>query len=228
MEQDILGTDIRPADFTTAARRYGRHFARYLLARNYAAGKRVIDAACGAGMGAALLAEVAQSVLGLDLDEKLLDWAQAHFARPNVTYRLHNLHNPVEAAEPVDLITSFETLEHVREPGRCLGNLAACLRGDGVALVSVPNGTKELCEQADKPYHKRHFSAEELTELVKTHFERVELFSQVYRRGPSHYIRKLATRARHHARNYRFMPGLDPQAKTWLAVARGPRHSADA
>lgn len=225
MDRDVLGTDIRPLNFATAARRNGRHLARYLFARDFAAGGHVVDAACGSGVGSALLATVAKSVLGVDLDQELLDWAHAHFARPNVTYRLHDLHDPVVMEGRADLVTSFETLEHVRNPAICLANLADCLCDEGVALVSVPNGTKELREGADKPYHDRHFSAGDFRDLLQSRFEQAEFFSQVYRRGPSHYLRKLLTRARHHARNYRFVPGLDDEAKTWLAVARRPRRS---
>lgn len=40
-------------------------------ARGFARGRRVLDAACGEGYGAALLSDVATSVLGVDISEVL-------------------------------------------------------------------------------------------------------------------------------------------------------------
>src|SRR6202158_4675765 len=44
------------------------HWHRYAFARRFAAGKRVLDAACGEGYGSALLGAVAESVVGVDID----------------------------------------------------------------------------------------------------------------------------------------------------------------
>ena len=41
------------------------HWHRYVFARRIAAGRRVLDAACGEGYGSALLADVAAQVVGV-------------------------------------------------------------------------------------------------------------------------------------------------------------------
>jgi 2-polyprenyl-3-methyl-5-hydroxy-6-metoxy-1,4-benzoquinol methylase len=223
MQQDVLGTEVCPRDFAEAARRHGRHFARYLLAVGMARGRRVLDAACGSGFGSAYLATAAESVLGADLDERMLELARANYAGPNLRFLRHDLHEPLPAGETFDLVCSFETLEHVRDPRAALAVLAAALDDDGVAMVSVPNGAKELRDGRRKEYHQTHFSAGELAAMLDERFEAVEPFSQVYRKGPGHYARKLLGRGGHHARGYRFEPGFADTAKTWLAVCRGPR-----
>src|SRR5213079_65208 len=43
------------------------HLHRYLLAREFCRGKRVLDVASGEGYGAALLAQVAAAVTGVDI-----------------------------------------------------------------------------------------------------------------------------------------------------------------
>jgi len=45
----------------------------------------------------------------------------------------------------------------------------------------------------------------------------------VYRKDLAHYLRRIIGRGRRPAGNYRFEPGFDEKAKTWLAVAREPR-----
>src|SRR5438067_52697 len=44
------------------------HVPRYAFAREMARGKRVLDFGCGTGYGTAMLGEVAESVLGIDID----------------------------------------------------------------------------------------------------------------------------------------------------------------
>jgi 2-polyprenyl-3-methyl-5-hydroxy-6-metoxy-1,4-benzoquinol methylase len=226
LEKDVLGTTICPTTFDQAARRHGRGFARYVFATQYAAAKRVIDAACGGGFGSAYLAERATSVLGLDLDDEMLRIARESFRRDNLEFRRHDLNHPIEPHRRFDLVTSFETLEHVRDPQQCLRNLTSVLADDGMALISVPNGDKELAAGDTKDYHERHFSAGEFETLLRQAFEEVHPHSQVYHKGLKHYACKLIGRTAHHADNYRFPAGFDPAAKTWLAVCRGVRRSS--
>lgn len=223
MEGDTLGTKINPRDFGYAARTHGRHFARYILAGQYAVGKRILDAACGSGYGSAWLARSAESVLGLDLDDHMLDLARSTWADvSNLGFAKHDLHEPLEGDKEFDLVTSFETLEHVNDPYKCLENLATPLMDQGVAMISVPNGPKELQSNNPEPSHVNHFSADELTDLIKSRFREVEFFGQVMHKGVGHYLRKFAGLGKHHAHDYRFIPGLADQAKTWLAVCRNP------
>jgi len=222
MGEDRLDTRIAPTDLATAARRHGRHFARYAHARPYARGRRVLDAACGTGFGSAYLARAAEAVLGLDLDERVIAFAREHFAADNCRFAVHDLHEPIRGEDPFGLVTSFETLEHVTDPDRCVRHLAGALAGDGVALISVPNGTKERLG-GGKHYHPNQFSAGQFHDLLGGHFGRVEPFSQVYRKDLAHYLRRLTGRRGRPAENYRFEPGFDEHAKTFLAVATQPR-----
>jgi 2-polyprenyl-3-methyl-5-hydroxy-6-metoxy-1,4-benzoquinol methylase len=186
----------------------------------------VVDAACGGGFGSAYLAEVAERVVGIELDDEMLAVARSSFPRANLEFRKHDLHEPLAIDEPLTLAVSFETLEHVRSPQQCLAVLAGALADDGVAVISVPNGQKELAAGDYKDYHERHFSADGFAQLLAGAFEQVEPRSQVYRKGLGHYVRKLTGRGGHHAAGYVFAPGFDEQAKTWLAICRRPRRGA--
>lgn len=222
MQRNELGTNIRPTDLATAMTRHGRHFARYLFAAPHATGKQVLDIACGGGYGSAYLASSARHVWGMELDDETLAQARRAFSASNLSFRRHDLHDPIGDAGPFDLIVCFETLEHVRDPRRCLDTLADCLAPGGMVIISVPNGDKEVRDRAEKPYHKRHFAAGQFIALLETRFSRMELFSQVYHRGLAHYWRRLTGDRSHPATAYRFQPGLSDSAKTWLAVARDP------
>lgn len=226
MDHDVLGTSIRPKDFTSAARTHGRFFARYQFAGQFAAGKRVLDAACGSGFGSAWLARSGGSVLGVDLDDEMLreaaHWTRPEQGLPKLQFRKGDLAKPFDPGTQFDLIVSFETMEHVRDPNVCLANFSACLADGGLAIISIPNGAKELADGNWDPAHQVHFAAEDFRRMTTGCFGRVEFYSQVMRRGPAHYFRKALGLGKHNANDYHFVPGLDERAKTWLAVCRQP------
>src|SRR5437762_11235071 len=59
------------------------HWHRYAFARRFAAGKQVLDAACGEGYGSALLATVAHSVVGVDIDATSISHASSRYGDGN-------------------------------------------------------------------------------------------------------------------------------------------------
>ena len=62
------------------------HDHRYCLARDLVAGLDVLDISSGGGCGAALLACVARSVVGLEIDQIAVRRGQAPYDRPNLLF----------------------------------------------------------------------------------------------------------------------------------------------
>jgi ubiquinone/menaquinone biosynthesis C-methylase UbiE len=89
------------------------HLHRYALARELARGKSVLDIACGEGYGADLLAAVAAQVIGVDLSEEVVEHARRKYGnRRNVQFRLGSCSAIPVGDASVDLVVSFETIEH--------------------------------------------------------------------------------------------------------------------
>ncbi len=59
---------------------------RYAMAKDFAAGKIVLDIACGEGYGSAVLAGVAAHVYGVDIAPDAIAHAKAKYQRPNVEF----------------------------------------------------------------------------------------------------------------------------------------------
>jgi 2-polyprenyl-3-methyl-5-hydroxy-6-metoxy-1,4-benzoquinol methylase len=150
------------------------HLARYALACRLAPGRRVLDAACGEGYGSAMLAGAgARSVIGIDLDEPTVLHARERYG---VDARLGDIEHLHLAADAVDLLVSFETIEHVHEPERALDEFARVLSPDGVLLISTPNAAEYV---EDNPYHLREFASEEFFGELGSRFASVRpLFQQ--------------------------------------------------
>ena len=62
------------------------HVHRYVMAKDLAVGKVVLDIACGEGYGSAILAEAAIHVYGVDIAPDAIAHAQKRYQRSNLTF----------------------------------------------------------------------------------------------------------------------------------------------
>lgn len=115
------------------------HRARYEFAARFAPGKRVADVACGTGYGSAIMADAgAASVVGVDIDAPTIMYAREHYGA-GALYRVAQADCTGLASGSVDLVASFETLEHVGSDIACIGEFARILSPGGTLIASVPN-----------------------------------------------------------------------------------------
>jgi len=155
------------------------HLHRYLLAREIAAGLDVIDVASGEGYGSHLLAGVARSVVGIDIAAEAVTHACGTYQAPNLEYRQGDCVNlPLETAS-IDLVVSFETIEHHGRHEAMMREIRRVLRPGGVLLMSSPNRPeydKTLSEP--NPYHIKELDFPEFTALLQTHFDKTAFYAQ--------------------------------------------------
>jgi GT2 family glycosyltransferase/SAM-dependent methyltransferase len=156
------------------------HWHRYAFARRLAAGKRVLDAACGEGYGSALLAGVAESVLGVDIDGLAVAHAAGRYSgRNNLRFEQGDITGlPNVAAGSFDLITCFGMLEHLSVPGRLLTCLDRLLAPDGVLLISVPDSRRPPDEGSDPDQPQYELTHEELDALLAQRFPARRIYTQ--------------------------------------------------
>jgi ubiquinone/menaquinone biosynthesis C-methylase UbiE len=156
------------------------HWHRYHYALPLAERRRVLDIACGEGYGSALLATRAKSVVGADVAPETIAQARRRYgAAQNLQYvegRCESL--PCDDAS-IDLLVSFETLEHIPDPERLLDEAKRALAPGGLLLVSTPNRAV-YSDQRDyrNPHHVREFYEGEFLAVLKARFPEVTLFGQ--------------------------------------------------
>src|ERR1700675_2895497 len=63
------------------------HVHRYLVARDYAKDKDVLDIACGEGFGSAILADSARRVVGVDIAAEAVAHASIRYRRENIRFQ---------------------------------------------------------------------------------------------------------------------------------------------
>ena len=160
------------------------HVHRYFLARELAKGKDVLDIASGEGYGANLLAEIASSVIGVDISAEAVRHAQNKYRRKNLDFRVGTCSKiPLENFS-IDLVVSFETLEHHDEHELMMLEIKRVLRPGGILIISSPDKKEytDLSGQKNQ-FHVKELYRKDLENLLKEHFKYQELFGQRVQTG---------------------------------------------
>lgn len=139
LERLSLALPYSPTEFAI-------HSLRYLPLRGAVAGKRVLDIACGEGLGTSLLSSWgADQVIGVDIAAEAISAAKVHSAhrgKAQVEFICADAFRYLEeVTEDFDLIISAETIEHLTDPRRFLELCKSRLTSDGSLIVSCPNDT---------------------------------------------------------------------------------------
>jgi ubiquinone/menaquinone biosynthesis C-methylase UbiE len=154
---------------------FWEHVYRYAFASRFVKGKRVLDIACGEGYGAAALQKAGAShVIGVDISEAACLHAHSKYgidARPGTAEQI-----PL-AEGSVDVVVSFETIEHVPNPGRFLDECVRVLAPGGMLIVSTPNKSV-YGRRGQNPFHCSEMSVEEFKAALGSRFEDCRFYAQ--------------------------------------------------
>jgi len=178
------------------------HLARYRFAVRYVQAKSVLDIACGVGYAAPILLDGgALSYQGVDIRKELVEYAQGHYGSARANFDVGDICH-FDSDESYDVITSFETIEHIPEYWSAIENLYRLLKSRGVLLISSPNRSVTspcaltLTDKPSNPYHAQEFTPDELLEVLRRTGFAVgteDIFGQRQRSiYKNRYLRKLA------------------------------------
>jgi SAM-dependent methyltransferase len=145
---------------------FRRHEVVYERLAGRCAGRDVLEAGCGEGYGADLIADVARKVIGLDYDESAVAHVRARY--PRVDMRHGNLASLPLPDGTVDVVVNFQVIEHLWDQGQFAAECLRVLRPGGVLLMSTPNRItfSPGRDTPINPFHTRELNADEMTELL--------------------------------------------------------------
>ncbi|MBI4442383.1 MAG: methyltransferase domain-containing protein [Acidobacteria bacterium] len=150
---------------------FNEHRARYLFARQFVSGKKVLDAACGTGYGSALLGETATAVFGVDISSDAVLYARQHYRGTNLHFGRCDCLALAFPSGWFDVVVAFEIIEHLENPEAFVAELRRVLAPSGVLLLSTPNRLYYTEERGEvNPFHQREFSFPELQQLLSAIF----------------------------------------------------------
>jgi GT2 family glycosyltransferase/ubiquinone/menaquinone biosynthesis C-methylase UbiE len=155
------------------------HLHRYGFALQLARDKRVLDIASGEGYGAAMLAREAATVKGVDISAESVRTAQSNYYRHNLEFLVGSCEAIPLPDESVDLVTSFETIEHHDKHDEMMGEIKRVLCPGGLLIISSPNRYTYSDEpQYSNPFHVKELYYDELVSLLRRYFKHFQILGQ--------------------------------------------------
>lgn len=154
---------------------YDEHMSRYSSVTKTVAGKRVLDIACGTGYGSKMLAQTAKHVYGVDISEESIAYAKDWYGAPNLDFITGSAESIPLEDNSVDIVVSFETIEHIPDYRKFLDEVKRVLVPGGQFIVSTPNDP-EFPE--GNHFHLHEFGLGELQELLDGYFKQSQTYYQ--------------------------------------------------
>ncbi len=157
------------------------HLHRYAIACSLTAGKDVIDIACGEGYGSNLIARNAKSVIGVDIDQEIVDHASKKYAdnQKKLIFRHGSLLKIPLDDQSVDVVVSFESIEHVEQHDLVLKEFKRVLRKNGLLVLSTPDKYyySDISKQRN-PFHIKEMYKSDLELHLAKYFKNHLLYQQ--------------------------------------------------
>ena len=155
------------------------HYHRYFLARELVEGKRVLDIASGEGYGSAILAQRAKHVIGVDISQEAVDAARDKYRKANLDYRCGSVTAIPLPDHSVDMVVSFETIEHLAEQTEMLTEIRRVLIPEGILVISSPDKlTYSDIPKYHNEFHVKELYEDEFVALLQEFFPQIRLYRQ--------------------------------------------------
>jgi O-antigen biosynthesis protein len=155
------------------------HLHRYVAACQLAGGKSVLDLASGEGYGAAMLAVTAAKVIGVDIDETAVAHARKRYPHLKLEFACGSCAAIPLPDASIDLVVSFETIEHHDQHKEMLREIKRVLRPDGALLISSPDKNNYSGDsETGNPFHLKELTQTEFKDLLSCHFTQCAWYAQ--------------------------------------------------
>jgi len=162
---------------------FWEHIARYQFAALHVSDRAVLDIACGEGYGTFALSQVdGANVIGVDVCPVTCEHARRKYGFETRCGSAEKI--PVED-KSVEVVVSFETIEHVTEPMVFIKEIVRVMTPDGILVISSPNRDVYRRYTPSNEFHCSEMSYEEFVFLLRSHFAEVEVLAQENATRPS-------------------------------------------
>ncbi len=162
-------------EYHTGTTIYGEHMVRYEGVRGIVKGKIVLDIASGSGYGTQLLAKEAKKIYGVDVSSDSIAYAEENYGGSNIEYIVGDGEKIPLKDGSVDVVISFETIEHIKDYKRFMSEVRRILKKDGLLVLSTPNDI-EFAE--GNHFHLHEFEQKELEDLIHQYFAYTKSYYQ--------------------------------------------------
>jgi len=155
------------------------HLHRYSIALDFVKNKIVVDIACGEGYGSSILSKIANQVIGIDIDENTIFEAKSKYKNQNLSFLVGRADSIPVDAKSVDIVVSYETLEHHDKHDEMYSEIKRILKNDGILIISTPDKRyySDIKNRVN-PFHIKELYLNEFRELTSKFFKNVTIYFQ--------------------------------------------------
>jgi 2-polyprenyl-3-methyl-5-hydroxy-6-metoxy-1,4-benzoquinol methylase len=158
---------------------YFEHLHRYAFADEFVNNKIVLDIASGEGYGSFLLAKNADFVYGVDISEEAITYAKKNYRKDNLEFRVGNTSKIPLDSNSVDIVVSFETIEHHDQHDEMMKEIKRVLKKDGKLIISSPNKKYYSDENnTTNHFHIKELHEDEFKMLLNNYFRSTKFLNQ--------------------------------------------------
>lgn len=155
------------------------HLHRYALTSYFITNKTVVDLASGEGYGSNLMADHAKEVIGIDISLNAIEHASNKYKKHNLTFKTGSATNIPMTDQSIDILVSFETIEHHAEHDKMLIEIKRVLKDDGMLIISTPDKRNYSdIPQYKNPFHIKELYLNEFKVLIRKYFEYTDFYQQ--------------------------------------------------
>lgn len=162
------------------------HLHRYSIAKEYVKGKIVLDIACGEGYGSRLLSEDASFVYGVDIDLNTINSAKTKYRNDNIKFLEGDTSGIPIDDNSLDVVISFETLEHHNKQEEMMLEIKRVLRPNGILIISTPDRYHYSdVRNFNNIFHVKELYKDEFYSLLSRFYSNTQFLVQKYYDGNS-------------------------------------------
>lgn len=154
------------------------HLHRYALAAELCKDKVVLDIASGEGYGANILSDNANFVYGVDISEEAIDFSKKKYGSKKLKYLIGSATKIPIDSNSIDIVVSFETLEHLTDHAGMMSEIKRVLKSDGVLIISTPAKEVYFERDPDNKFHVKELTTNEFITLINDNFKFSKFFKQ--------------------------------------------------
>lgn len=139
----------------------------------------ILDIASGEGYGSDLLARHANHVYGVDISSEAIEHSKKKYSRSNLEFVEGNATSIPLNSSTIDVVVSFETIEHHNEHTTMIKEIKRVLKPNGILFISSPD---KLYYSDNRNYqnefHVKELYSHEFKALLNREFMNTKFYSQ--------------------------------------------------
>jgi ubiquinone biosynthesis O-methyltransferase len=141
--------------------------------------KKILDVGCGEGFGSHFFSMLGANVVGIDLHEGIITYANEKYSKKNCTFQVMDVTNLSFQDNSFDIVIGMDILEHIEKPEKLINELTRVSKPKAKIFLLTPNYIKHAFLRGGiYPFHVREYTTDTIVEFCGEHFSNYAILSK--------------------------------------------------